>query len=59
MFYAPAIAIFIALAFYKFYRRLTRISIADVRGPPPESFILGINTTSYQKFPIDLLTLLI
>lgn len=41
MTYRAAIAIFIALVAYKFYRWLTRISIADIRGPPPESFILG------------------
>jgi hypothetical protein len=30
---------------YSIYRRLSRISVADVPGPSPESFILGMRTS--------------
>lgn len=43
---------------YKVYRRATRISIANVPGPKPDSFILGKDTVSpVAKAPFDLLCL--
>jgi hypothetical protein len=35
------VGLLIILVVHIIYRRLTRISIADVPGPTPESFILG------------------
>ncbi|KAJ7278476.1 cytochrome P450 [Mycena rebaudengoi] len=37
----PILASFVLFALYLIYRRWTRISIADVPGPEPESFLLG------------------
>ena len=35
------LALFVFLFLYSIYRRFTRVSLADIPGPPAESFLLG------------------
>jgi hypothetical protein len=37
----PFVAVALLAVIYQLYRKLTRISVADIPGPEPESFILG------------------
>ena len=46
----PFIAVVLLTVLYQLYRKLTRISVADIPGPEPESFILG--KLSVLKAPI-------
>lgn len=39
----PFTTLSVLAVLYAIYRRLTRISIAHIPGPPPESFLLGIS----------------
>ncbi|KAJ6533332.1 cytochrome P450 [Mycena vulgaris] len=42
------LTLFAALTLYILYRRFTRISLADIPGPKPESWLLGSMAESYQ-----------
>ena len=44
MTYGAAVGLLTLLVVYSIYRRLSRISIADVPGPTSDSFILGMHT---------------
>jgi len=37
----PFIVVALLAVLYQLYRKLTRISVADIPGPEPESFVLG------------------
>lgn len=42
MTYVAVVGLLIIIVLHRIYRRFSRISIADVPGPAPESFILGM-----------------
>jgi hypothetical protein len=44
------------VAVYSIYRWWTRISISDIPGPEPESFLLGKALCNPGPFPMTLLT---
>ena len=47
------IAVFGLAIFYLLYRRVTRNLIAELPGPKPESFVLGISIFHCRCQPVD------
>lgn len=41
VFALPFVAVALLTVLYRLYQKLTRISISDIPGPEPESFVLG------------------